>query len=282
MIHLRRVGDVTLALAPLTALDAVRAAAFGDLGPDERARLERLPDVRADEFLLGRHLLRELVRMRTDEPGRDITGEGWRLYAPPNFPADAGEPIGDSARRPARGTAVPIPVAARCPVCGGPHGRPVLVGHPLVASIAHGGGLVVAAVAPSTRVAALGVDVEALGDASPGDLSGPDGSRSEPGTADTGAGAALGTALGAALSTARAADAVARTRGWVRYEATMKADGRGVVGNRGESAPTELARLVGALPHRYEVTDLELPDLGAAAHRRYALALAQRAATSAS
>ncbi|PWD51592.1 hypothetical protein C8046_14015 [Serinibacter arcticus] len=202
MIQLRSVGDVSLALAPVAALDGVHRAAFAELGDAERARLEGLGDARADELLLGRHLLRRLVR--ASRAGR---------------PANDGDPAH-------------IEIDARCEVCGGPHGRPVVVGHPVVASLAHAGGLAVAALAPTTAVRALGVDVEPL--------VAPD--RDADATADP----------------------HARTRAWTRYEATLKADGRGIARNRGETDPAALAAAVAALPHRYEVTSLEVPGFAVA------------------
>lgn len=65
-----------------------------------------------------------------------------------------------------------ISIVQRCATCGGPHGRPEIVGHPEVnASLAHSRGAVAAAAAGTVPV---GVDVEAAltaGDISPGDLS---------------------------------------------------------------------------------------------------------------
>lgn len=183
-------GAVRLAWADPGELAAVRSAAFGDLSPAERARVEAEADRGADEFLLGRYLLRRLVR-EADPRGGDV-----------------------------------VVVTAQCARCGGPHGRPVVQGRPVLASIAHAGGLVVAAVAPAGRSRGLGVDVEAL----------PQGEN-------------------------RHDDDV---RAWVRYEAVMKADGGGVAGNRGEVGRHVLEELVGQLPVRYDVVDVEIEGFAVA------------------
>ncbi|WP_454296376.1 4'-phosphopantetheinyl transferase family protein [Salana multivorans] len=121
------------AAAPLDSLAQVRASAFTALSEAERARLRGLNDTRADEVLLGRWLLRSLVV--------GVLGQG------------SGSP----------GEVRDVVVDAHCSRCGREHGRPRLPGLPLLASIAHAGGLVVVAVAASGRWAAVGVDTEPLG-----------------------------------------------------------------------------------------------------------------------
>lgn len=118
----------------------LRARAYGELSERERARLASMHDEAADRTLLGRHLLRTLVQ----ELG----------------------PSGAGARPTADGCAETdeaIEVTARCGRCGNEHGRPTLPGRDLVASIAHSGPLVVAAVAPTFRASALGIDTEPWG-----------------------------------------------------------------------------------------------------------------------
>lgn len=190
MIRFRRAGEVRLAVAEVADLRGIRAPAAGDLSPDERERWRALPDGRADEMLLGRHLLRTLVRRER------------RLAA--------GEPVA---------------VVARCRTCGGPHGRPELPEGDLHASIAHAGGLVVAAVLPASAGRGVGVDVEPL---TAGDHADP-------------------------------AAAQEATRAWTRYEAAAKASASGVGANRGETTPGALAALVDALPTPVEITDLDEP-----------------------
>lgn len=119
------VDGVHLAWAPLAAVDGVRAGAVRHLGAAERERLEALSDARADRFLLGRHLVRTLTRR--------VGG-----LAP-----DA-----------------PVRIDARCPRCGGEHGRPRLPDLPLVAGLSHLGPVTIAAVAPLAVARRLGVDGE--------------------------------------------------------------------------------------------------------------------------
>ena len=62
------------------------------------------------------------------------------------------------AARLLRVAAADVAVVQRCPTCGGPHGRPQVVGHPeLGASLAHSRGVVAAAAGAGP----VGVDVEA-------------------------------------------------------------------------------------------------------------------------
>lgn len=86
-----------------------------------------------------------------------------------------------------------VPLAATCPDCERPHGCPTLDGIPLGVSLAHTDGLVVAAAAWNRPV---GIDVE----------------RDRPG-----AESAIGSLTG-----------YAALEHWVRVEAVLKADGRGL------------------------------------------------------
>lgn len=88
-----------------------------------------------------------------------------------------------------------------CPRCGGPHGPVRVAGAPFVASVAYAGAFAVVVVAPAAEVARVGVDAE------------PSGRRIEHGAAPGGV-----HATGRRLS----------TRDWVRIEASVKADGRGL------------------------------------------------------
>lgn len=99
-----------------------RAGAWRACSDRERAWLETRTDARVDEFLLGRTLAHALLERA-------------------RFP---------HAR-----------VTAHCERCGGPHGQPRVVGAQARVSIAHAGGLVVAALAPADTVTLLGVDTEA-------------------------------------------------------------------------------------------------------------------------
>ena len=98
-----------------------------------------------------------------------------------------------------------VVIVQRCTVCGGPHGRPEVVGHPDIgASLAHSRGLVAAAAGP----APVGIDIEAFPPAVglvAGDLS-----------------AALTTAEIRAINAAPD-PARAMLLAWVRKEACLKA-----------------------------------------------------------
>ena len=89
-------------------------------------------------------------------------------------------------------------IEQRCPVCGGPHGRPLLPHAPLLASAAYADPWVVVAVAREQDADAIGVDVELEGAA-------PD--------------------LALLFAPADPPD----LRGWTAIEAALKADGRGLM-----------------------------------------------------
>ncbi len=94
----------------------------------------------------------------------------------------------------------PVTVGRRCERCGASsHGRPLVIGAPVHASISYAGDLVVAAVADACRVLALGIDAERVSRVRRGDLRG----VITPGHR---------TSL----------------RRWTRVEAVLKADGRGL------------------------------------------------------
>lgn len=122
-----------------------------------------------------------------------------------------------------------LDLVAVCPDCGGPHGRPVVVGSPLQVSLTHGAGVVVAA---ASWDAAIGIDLEPPTD-SP---------------------AVLG-AIGAMTGTASVAH-------WSRVEAVLKADGRGLrVDPSRVTIGTVEGRLEGRVDDtaaRYDVSDVEL------------------------
>ncbi|HCX85799.1 MAG TPA: hypothetical protein DHV14_11820 [Micrococcales bacterium] len=197
------IAGVTVVWARTDAVDPVRSSAYSWLTASERARLEGMSDVAADETLLGRYLVRVL----------------------------AAEAMGCAADA--------VVVTATCPTCGREHGRPRVVvplvglparapGLPLAGprahttfpapevSLAHAGGLVVAACSPtargpvdgtttdSPRPRAIGVDTEPVP---------PDATRHE----------------------------VATLRAWTQREAVAKAEGTGIVVEHG---PDVVARYV--------------------------------------
>ncbi|KRE31301.1 4'-phosphopantetheinyl transferase superfamily protein [Agromyces sp. Soil535] len=133
-----------------------------------------------------------------------------------------------------------VVVVARCERCGGDHGRPRVhwpdaSGSPPSVSLASCSALVIAALAPSGI--AVGVDVER-----------PRAARSR--EAETDRRAAVVQLLGGSRRTA--------IRRWVRAEAVLKADGRGL---RVEPASVVFGRdraHVPDRPARYRLTDLRI------------------------
>lgn len=93
---------------------------------------------------------------------------------------------------------VDLRVEQRCPLCGGPHGRPLMPHAPALASVAYADPWVVVAVVGAEQAAAIGVDAELDGPAP--DLSALFAPRDPP-----------------------------DLRGWTAIEAVLKADGRGVM-----------------------------------------------------
>ncbi len=201
MTELRRVGDVHLAVAALADLSGMRRNAVHDLTAAEHERWSNLPDRRADELLLGRHLLRALVR-----------------------------------RERGLGAVDAVVVVARCRTCGGEHGRPEVPEGDLHLSVAHSGGLVVAAALPASAGRGVGVDVEPIAT----------GAHADPRTAAT-------------------------ARAWTRYEAAAKASGTGVGANPGETSPAALEALIAALPGRGGIVHADLTAIEPAG---YAVAVA--------
>lgn len=162
---IEKVGPVSVAW---TASDRVSVTADlpGLLCESDRERAEALTPKRRAGLLAGRLLIHALVAEQFPH------ATGWSV------------------------------VPRRCPRCGQPHAGPEVQGVPALASLSHSGGMVVAALAPSTQVCRLGVDVE---------LDVVDGERNED----------LQRLLG--HSTERV------LRRWTRVEAVLKADGRGLL-----------------------------------------------------
>lgn len=91
-----------------------------------------------------------------------------------------------------------LEVVQRCTICGGPHGRPLLPGTPLLASVAYAEPWVIVAVAHRDDADAIGIDLELEGAA-------PD------------------------LTALFAPQDPPDLRGWTAIEAALKADGRGLM-----------------------------------------------------
>lgn len=89
-------------------------------------------------------------------------------------------------------------IEQRCPLCGGPHGRPQLPHAPVLASVAYADPWVVVAVVGTQHAAAIGIDAE------------PDGTAPD-------------------FSALFAPRDPPDLRGWTAIEAVLKADGRGVM-----------------------------------------------------
>ena len=166
------------------------------LSQQDRARAAGFGVDRRREFVLGRSLVAALV----DELFPDITG--WSV-----------------------GTGI-------CGRCGERHGPVELAGVPAVAGVSYARGLVVAALAPSTTVGRLGVDVE---------LDAADTTR----TRD------LERLLG------RNREPVLRR--WTRIEAVLKADGRGLLADPGDVRLRGRAASIAGDKVRYQVADVDGP-----------------------
>ncbi|CAN5381495.1 4'-phosphopantetheinyl transferase superfamily protein [soil metagenome] len=167
-----------------------RDTALGMLSDAERRRYDAAP---SDTFLLGRLLLRRLVG--------ELTGVA---------PED-------------------VPLVAVCPDCGGPHGRPAVVGSALHVSLSHSA---VAVVAAASWDGPVGVDVEPL------------------------------KVSDEALTAVGMLAGEGSLERWTRVEAVLKADGRGLrvdpalVLFEGDTAT------VSGSPARYRVSEVQLaPDV---------------------
>jgi 4'-phosphopantetheinyl transferase len=118
-----------------------------------------------------------------------------------------------------------VPLMASCPDCGGPHGQPAIVGSGLRLSLSHGEGVVVAA---ASWGSAVGVDTESW------------------------------EASAERLAAIEKLTGQASVQHWMRVEAVLKADGRGL---RVDPADVTIAGVEGRVrdsERRYEVRDVEL------------------------
>jgi len=128
---------------------------------------------------------------------------------------------------------VPQLDATTCPHCSGPHGPVSVEGPAVVVGLAHADGLVVAAVATTSRVTALGLDAE----------------RDAVGAAERLAD--LVKLIGGSPATA--------LRRWTQIEAVLKADGRGL------RVPPEQVRIeaetaqIESDPDRYRLAEISGP-----------------------
>lgn len=160
-----RVGSVKVAWAHGTP--PVAAASLDvALSDADRERAAGFGAARLGEFVAGRALVRGLVRELFPQ------AERWQV------------------------------LSRSCIRCGARHGPVEVSGVPVVASISYAAGLVVAAVAPTSRLERLGVDVE---------LDAVDATREQD----------LRRLLGASTEP--------MLRRWTRIEAVLKADGRGLL-----------------------------------------------------
>ncbi len=150
---------------------------------------------------------------------------------------------------------VPMGIAP-CVVCGGPHGKPVVVGSRLHTNLSHAGDAVAVVVAASP----VGVDIEL-----PGHLGDPSN---------------LSNRFYASVEANWVQDGSEDERErrflllWVRKEALLKATGEGLPGGLGTTVvlgptPITVSRRVAGAPSQWTVT-----DMGAATHPCGAVALA--------
>jgi 4'-phosphopantetheinyl transferase len=190
-----RSGPVVVAWAALDP-DGPDSPDVAELDPPDLARAAGLPGRRRREFLLGRALITGLIR--------------------DSLPGCAGWSIGSRA----------------CPRCGERHGGVELTGVPAVGSVAYTEGLVVAALAPSTLVGRLGVDVE---------VDAPDDIR------DRDLARLLGPSREPVLQR------------WTRIEAVLKADGRGLLADPTDVRFSRRTATVAGGRTRYRVVGVSGP-----------------------
>ncbi|MFD1715046.1 4'-phosphopantetheinyl transferase family protein [Amnibacterium flavum] len=208
--HVVVVGAATVGLVRVADVVASAAALLDGLSDAERNRYADLaPRARRDRFLVGRTFVRQVAARLFD-------------VSPSSLSVDA-----------------------QCPDCGGPHGRPVLVGGPagVSISIAYSADIVAVAVSADHVV---GIDVEIAG------------SRAEE-----------LSALAVGVTASSGADAL---RTWTRVEAALKADGRGL---RVDHSAVEFDRvddqLIAAVPgdsgifSRFAITDVDPAGLASPA-----------------
>ena len=160
------------------------------LTSEERQRYDSTPVARQGRFLAGRLLLRKLVGELTGVEAADVR------------------------------------LRARCPDCGGPHGRPVAAGSGLHLSLAHGLDAVVAAASDRP----VGVDIEAF-------------TQSADVLADIGS-------LTGERSVLR----------WTRTEAILKADGRGLRVDPAQVVIDGTRGWVDDSAARYDLSEVQLAD----------------------
>lgn len=165
-----------------------RRIALATISDDERQRYAATATARQDTFLAGRLILRRLVAELTDIPARAVE------------------------------------LSARCPDCGGAHGRPTATHTGLHLSLTHGADAVVAAA--SNR--AIGIDIERP--AQPAGV----------------------------LSAIASLTGKASVQHWMHTEAILKADGRGL---RVDPALVTIEGARGWVEDaepRYELSEVEL------------------------
>ena len=192
-----QVGPATIAWVRTGVVVLASELDVGNLSEEDLERAAGFGAVRRQQFLLGRSLVATLVRGL--------------------FPDVTDWVVGTRA----------------CESCGLPHGPVEVTGVPIVAGVSYAPGMAVAAVAPSRRIARLGVDVEVAHatSAREHDLLHLLGSSNEP-----------------------------VLRRWTRIEAVLKADGRGLLV---EPELVQVRRGIGRIPgasSRYHVSDVAGPD----------------------
>ena len=147
----------------------------------------------------------------TLRPGRARTA-GVRIAWQPALPGrerrDQADALIEALVRETSAASGAVRVGRRCERCGATdHGRPIVIGAPVHASVSYAGELIVVAVADAPHTVAVGIDAEHRGAARRGDLRGV---------------IAAGQGSSTRLWTRQ------WTRQWTRVEAVLKADGRGL------------------------------------------------------
>ena len=155
----------------------------------------------------------------TLRPGRARTAGvriAWQPVLPDRERRDQADSLIEALVRESSAASDTVRVGRRCERCGATdHGRPIVIGAPVHASVSYAGALIVVAVADAPHTVAVGVDAEHRGAARRGDLRGVI-------APSRGSSTRQGTRQGTRHGTRQ------WIRQWTRAEAVLKADGRGL------------------------------------------------------
>ena len=143
----------------------------------------------------------------TLRPGRARTAGvriAWQPVHPDRERRDQADSLIEALVRETSAASGAVRVGRRCERCGATdHGRPIVIGAPVHASVSYAGELIVVAVADAPHTVAVGIDAEHSGATRRGDLRG-------------------------VIAAGHGSSTRLWTRQWTRVEAVLMADGRGL------------------------------------------------------